>query len=283
MPPASSLHPRSSSACRLGPRQARGSGDPAPARPIEREAGARPGTSRFEDAPPALPRAGAAVGCWSGVNHAAPIDFREVGEPAEMEPPAPRFTLPTDHLKGISGAYVFASEEMMGWAVYGVLDGSAEAVWLGTAEAGPRGKDTTLFIEEINVAPEAQGRGVATALYQFLIDHYSRPGSVIDRLEGTSKTGTNREVILQALIDALRTAPGFRPPDSSQEIQRRFVESCGHIVKDHPDAVTAALLQAPSARIAQKLGFTLDRSSVVFDHEALADGPQVVIAFAMSR
>jgi len=166
----------------------------------------------------------------------------------------------------------------------GILPGNRRRSLLGSIMLGTPAGPNELKIDWVFVKPAARELGVATALYDFAIQHHElSKNERIYLLTGTPKSGNNLEAILKSLIVSLSIDPEYRVPNSTLNYLGQFVECCAHIHKRYPDLILAAVEGSPSVRIGRKFGFSLKPESISIEASNFNGGPFVSVNFSQFR
>lgn len=186
----------------------------------------------------------------------------------------------------VKDPYVYSSEEEMGIFLCGILPNTQKHSKLGRILPHYSDDPQALMIEEVSTEKEARGLGVATVLYEHLIQQ-SNP----QKLGGTPKVVTNRDSVLGELIKNLRDESQYAIPNEADDKQKQFSHCCSFIFdptthKTKPEFVSkvgAALQVSPTAKIGKKLGFKIIPSSIEFELHQIESGPSVHINFMQER
>jgi len=184
----------------------------------------------------------------------------------------------------VSNASVYSSEEEMGIVLVGKIEEKEPALKLGKISTLYSDEDTRVNIEEVSTEEKARGLGVATVLYEYVIkSKESYTEKKVTHLAGTSKVGTNREVILNSLIKSLRDKTGFVEPKADAGVQEQFKQCCALIYSAYPELILQAAEQSPTAKIGKKLGFKIAPESMEFSIGELDGKTDIHINYVQVR
>jgi hypothetical protein len=171
----------------------------------------------------------------------------------------------------------------MGFALYGRVDGS-EVQYLGRINSHYTDDPDAVSIDEVGTAEIAQGSGVATALYDFLLkQHENYKGIPAKKLTGTSKRATNLTTVLEALVVSLKNERGYKKPNPADDIRKQFWDCCSEIYEQHPEKIEEAIKHSPTFKIAKKFNFELCKGTVHFHAHMSSEGPDVGLNYELCR
>lgn len=176
-----------------------------------------------------------------------------------------------------------SGEEVMGSALYGRIDGG-EIVYLGRINTHYTDDPTAVSIDEVGTAEVAQGSGVATALYDYLLkQHETYRGEPAKKLTGTSKRATNLTTVLEALVKSLATERGYKKPNPADSVSKQFWDCCAKIYEKHPKKIEEAVKESPTYKIGKKLGFEICKGTVSFSAFVGEEGPDASLNYELCR